>query len=225
MPAGTTPEKIAAIEHYGGRCALVDDPTHGRRRRAGEIAAELDGHFMDQFTYRRAGDGLARQQQHRRGDLRPAASASPGRCRHGSSCGAGTGGTSATIGRYLRYRRLPTRLCVVDPEHSVFFDGYRSDRRDAVRRAARASRGSAGRASRLRSCRDRRSDDQGAGRDQPGRACGQLERLLGRRCGGSTGTNLVGVLALAAEMHASGRARQHRHPDLRWRRAVSRHLL
>ena len=30
--------------------------------------------------------------------------------------GAGTGGTSATIGRYLRYRQFPTRLCVVDPE-------------------------------------------------------------------------------------------------------------
>ncbi|EOS94283.1 cysteine synthase/cystathionine beta-synthase [Erwinia tracheiphila PSU-1] len=35
---------------------------------------------------------------------------------------AGTGGTSATIGRYLRYQGHPTRLTVVDPEHSVFFD-------------------------------------------------------------------------------------------------------
>src|SRR5206468_6907058 len=38
--------------------------------------------------------------------------------------GAGTGGTSATIGRYLRYRRHPTRLAVVDPENSAFFPGY-----------------------------------------------------------------------------------------------------
>jgi len=30
--------------------------------------------------------------------------------------GAGTGGTSATIGRFIRYRRYATRLCVVDPE-------------------------------------------------------------------------------------------------------------
>ncbi len=37
--------------------------------------------------------------------------------------GAGTGGTSATIGRYSRLRPLPTRLCVVDPENSSFFDG------------------------------------------------------------------------------------------------------
>src|SRR5215218_9393389 len=34
--------------------------------------------------------------------------------------GAGTGGTSATVGRYIRYRRLPTRLCLSDPEASVF---------------------------------------------------------------------------------------------------------
>ena len=39
---------------------------------------------------------------------------------------AGTGGTSATIGRYIRYRNLATRLCVVDVEHSVFYDAYRS---------------------------------------------------------------------------------------------------
>lgn len=31
----------------------------------------------------------------------------------------GTGGTSATIGRYIRYQMQPTRLCVVNPENSV----------------------------------------------------------------------------------------------------------
>ncbi|MFX9142808.1 hypothetical protein ABTN58_20240, partial [Acinetobacter baumannii] len=35
-------------------------------------------------------------------------------------CGAGTGGTSATLGRYVRYGRLDTRVCVADPEGSVF---------------------------------------------------------------------------------------------------------
>ncbi len=45
--------------------------------------------------------------------------------------GAGTGGTSATIGRYVRYQRFDTRLCVVDPENSAFFpalDGRRPGR-------------------------------------------------------------------------------------------------
>src|SRR3954451_13948012 len=27
MPRATSPEKVAMIEHYGGRCHLVDDPT------------------------------------------------------------------------------------------------------------------------------------------------------------------------------------------------------
>ncbi len=39
--------------------------------------------------------------------------------------GAGTGGTSATIGRYLRYNRYNTRLAVVDPENSAFYPAWR----------------------------------------------------------------------------------------------------
>jgi cysteine synthase len=78
---------------------------------------------MDQFTYaERATDW--------RGDNNIAESIyeQMARERHPVPCwivvGAGTGGTSATIGRYIRYRRLQTRLCVVDPENSAFFDGW-----------------------------------------------------------------------------------------------------
>lgn len=39
-------------------------------------------------------------------------------------CSPGTGGTSATLGRYVRYRRHATRILCADPEVSVFFDGY-----------------------------------------------------------------------------------------------------
>src|SRR4029079_6028750 len=46
--------------------------------------------------------------------------------------GAGAGGTSATIGRYIRYRRYATGLCVVDPENSAFFPAYAQGRRDVV---------------------------------------------------------------------------------------------
>ena len=64
------PEKIALIEFHGGRCHLVDDaardlrgvaPARGRERRP------LHGPVHP----RRARDRLARQQQHRRVDLRP----------------------------------------------------------------------------------------------------------------------------------------------------------
>ena len=37
---------------------------------------------------------------------------------------AGTGGTSATIGRYTRYRGHDKRLCVADPEISIFYDHF-----------------------------------------------------------------------------------------------------
>ncbi len=202
MPAATSPEKIAAIEHQGGRCALVDDPTRvaAESRR---IAAEVDGHFMDQFTFAeratdwRGNNNIAESIFHQ-------LALEPHPVPAWVVVGAGTGGTSATIGRYIRYRRLPTRLCVVDPEHSAFFDGYRSGHRDVV-----LARGSAiegiGRprveASFLPEIVDRMIKVP----DTTTLAClAALDRLLGRRCGGSTGTNFAGVLALAAEMRSAG---------------------
>lgn len=41
-------------------------------------------------------------------------------------CSPGTGGTAATLGRYVRYRRHVTRILCADPEISVFFDHYRA---------------------------------------------------------------------------------------------------
>src|SRR3546814_4257268 len=46
-------------------------------------------------------------------------------------CGAGTGGTSATIGRYLRYIGLPTRLCVAEPAGMAFACAWRERNHDA----------------------------------------------------------------------------------------------
>ena len=50
MPRTTSAEKIAAIEHYGGNCHLIDD---GRAlyAEAAALAARLGGHYMDQFTF------------------------------------------------------------------------------------------------------------------------------------------------------------------------------
>src|SRR3954462_7893597 len=50
MPASTSHEKIALIEEQGGSCHRVDAPRTmvGEARR---LAAECDGHFLDQFTY------------------------------------------------------------------------------------------------------------------------------------------------------------------------------
>ena len=50
MPRRTSPEKVALIEWYGGRCHFVDaaGEVYDEARR---LAAECDGHYMDQFTY------------------------------------------------------------------------------------------------------------------------------------------------------------------------------
>ena len=48
----------------------------------------------------------------------------------------------------------------------------------------------------------------------------RVRRVLGRRVGGSTGTNLLGCVRAAAEMRASRGDRAHRHADLRRRRAL-----
>src|ERR1051325_9083665 len=50
MPARTSPEKISLIEFQGGKCHLVNDPT-AVVNEARRLAADLDGHFMDQFTH------------------------------------------------------------------------------------------------------------------------------------------------------------------------------
>lgn len=38
--------------------------------------------------------------------------------------GAGTGGTSATVGRYVRYRQFPAGVAVVDPENCTIFESW-----------------------------------------------------------------------------------------------------
>ena len=202
MPRTTSAEKIAAITHYGGNCHLIDD---GRAlyAEAAALAARLNGHYMDQFTFaERATDWRGNNNiaesifSQLAGEPRPFPT--------WIVMGAGTGGTSATIGRYLRYRCYPTRLCVADVEHSAFFDCFcRNDR----------------------SCRcERPSLIEGVGRPrcEPSFVTGVvdrmmkvpdsasiaamnvLSRLLRRPVGGSTGTNFLALCRLAAEMRRAG---------------------
>ncbi|MBR0829333.1 PLP-dependent cysteine synthase family protein [Bradyrhizobium manausense] len=198
MPRTTSAEKIAAIEHYGGNCHLIDD---GRvlYAEAAALAARLNGHYMDQFTFaERATDWRGNNNiaesifTQLKGEPRPIPD--------WIVMGAGTGGTSATIGRYLRYRQYPTRLCVADVEHSAFFDCFRNQNRTEV-------------------C-ERPSLIEGVGRPRcepsfvPGvvdrmmkipdaatiAAMHVLSRRLRRAVGGSTGTNFLVLCRLAAEM-------------------------
>jgi cysteine synthase A len=202
MPSSTSREKIALIEFYGGSCHLVDDPTAvvGESRR---LAERSGGHFMDQFTYaERATDWRGNN------NIAESIYGQLAKERHPVPCwivvGAGTGGTSATIGRYIRYRRLETRLCVVDPENSAFFTGWAN--RDPQHTTARGSRiEGIGRPrvepSFLPDVVDRMIQVPDAASISAARL---LVRHTGHRAGGSTGTNLWGAFRIISELREAG---------------------
>jgi cysteine synthase len=180
----------------------VDNP-HEIYTVSAHLAETLGGHFMDQFTY-------AERVTDWRGNNNIAESifAQMSREPHPEPtwvvCGAGTGGTAATIGRYLRYLKLDTQLCVVDPENSIFYDYY--TRRDSTLTCSRGSNiEGIGRPrvepSFIPDVVDRmiRVPDTGSYA-----AIHFLERILGRKCGGSTGCNLYGAFQVIAEMQRAG---------------------
>jgi cysteine synthase A len=202
MPKSTSPEKIAQIAFYGGQCHFVDHAA-AVYDEARTLAERAGGHYMDQFTYaERATDwrgnnniaeSMFQQMAHERHPV-PA----------WIVVGAGTGGTSATIGRYVRYRCHDTRVCVADPEGSVFAAYHASG--DATLTAPGSRIEGIGRprveASFIPSLVDRMIEVPNTDSIAAMRA---LSALLGRKVGPSTGTNFIGMLALAGEMRAAGR--------------------
>ncbi|AFM19496.1 cysteine synthase [Mycolicibacterium chubuense NBB4] len=204
MPASTSTTKIKLIESQGGRCHFVTEAAQVYAE-AQRLAEETGGHYLDQFTNaERATDW--------RGNNNIAESIFDQMAMETHPIptwivvGAGTGGTSATIGRYIRYRRHATRLCVVDPENSAFYPSYVNGDPDVV----------TGLSSRI----------EGIGRPRvepsflPGvvdrmvtvpdaasiAAAHHVSRVIGRRVGPSTGTNIWGAFGLLAEMAAQGRS-------------------
>ncbi|NDZ93599.1 PLP-dependent cysteine synthase family protein [Streptomyces sp. SID6673] len=200
MASTTSPSKTALIEREGGRCHFVE--------RAGDVYAEalrleadLNGHFIDQFT-------MAERATDWRGNNNIAESIFAQMADEDHPIptwivvGAGTGGTSATLGRYVRYRRHPTWLAVVDPENSVFLPAY--DTADGTLTSEIGSR----------------IEGIGRPRVEPSFVSQVIDRMigvpddasiatarcisdrLGRRVGASTGTNLWGALQIVADMVA-----------------------
>ena len=124
VPRTTSPEKIEQIEFYGGRCDFVDKASEVYDA-AAAVAADCGGHYLDQFTYaERATDwrGNNNIAESLFAQMRLEPQPEP----RYIVCAAGTGGTSATLARYVRYRRHATEVVVADPEDSVFFDYYAS---------------------------------------------------------------------------------------------------
>lgn len=207
IPAGTSRAKIEAIEFYGGRCQLVANPADIYTE-SHCIAVETGGHFMDQFTYAeratdwRANNNIAESIFKQMADEEypvPTWLVASG----------GTGGTVATLGRYVAYSRHRTRILCADPENSVFFDYFKSTLAGQPDSSLSLDVG---------------SRIEGIGRPRVERsfiptcidamlkvpdalsfaAMRYLAARFGRRVGGSTGTNFVGVLYLAERMAAGG---------------------
>jgi cysteine synthase len=204
MPRSTSPAKVQAITFQGGRCHLVDDPKQVYAE-SERIARETGGHYMDQFTQaERATDWRANNNiadsifQQMRHEQHPVP--------HWLVASAGTGGTLATLGRYVRYCRHDTQVCGVDAERSVLFEHYRS--RDPALTLDCGSRIEG--IGRPRVEPSFLPDTMDAMLKVPDRwslaAMLGLSERLGRPVGGSTGTNLVAALWCASRMQAEGRA-------------------
>lgn len=200
MPVGTAPAKIHAIEALGGECVLVasagDAPTVAKR------IASRGGHYMDQFRYAERAtpwtgpDNIASaviDQMNLEDSPHP----------HWFVVGAGTGGTATTIGRAIRHRGLDSRVCVVDPPGSRLLEQWsgcpvEDPSATTVIEGIGRPRFEDSFVTTVVDAMVRVPDGASLA------GMGMLNRLLARRCGGSSGTNLVGALLVAREMYANG---------------------
>ncbi|MGI9364694.1 MAG: PLP-dependent cysteine synthase family protein [Rhizobiaceae bacterium] len=198
MPRSTAQRKIDMIKLYGGQCHFVDKASQ-MHVAAQALADGSGGYFMDQFKYAeratdwRGNNNIAEsifEQMKKERFAQPTAIV----------MSAGTGGTSATLGRYIRYRGFDTNLTVVDPENSVFYDGYTQRNRSLTSDGSSRIEG----IGRPKVELSFQSDVIDAMIKVPDAASiatiWWLEKIIGRRAGGSTGTNLWGALQIAATM-------------------------
>ncbi|CAH0539328.1 PLP-dependent cysteine synthase family protein [Vibrio marisflavi] len=202
VPKRTAAKKIEQIEFYGGKAHFVEhsDQIYAESKR---LAKELNGHYMDQFTY-------AEKATDWRGNNNIANSIFEQMAMEEHKIpswivmSAGTGGTSATIGRFIRYQQHNTQLCVVDPENSVFHQFYQTgdtaitsnvgSKIEGIGRPRVEPSFIPGVIDEMRSIPDAASIA----------TIHWLKNIIGRKVGASTGTNLYGALQLASEMKTKG---------------------
>lgn len=204
MPRSTARSKIAQIELYGGKCHFVDSAPQ-MHAEAVRLTKEMGGYFMDQFAFaERATDW--------RGNNNIAESIFAQMARethpvpHTIVMSAGTGGTSATLGRYILYKGFATQLLVVDPENSVFFDAYQTGDRSLTADCSSKIEGIGRPKVELSFQPDVISDMIQVPDLTSVATIHWLQKLTGRRAGPSTGTNLWGALQVAETMQARGDA-------------------
>ncbi|MEU8378824.1 pyridoxal-phosphate dependent enzyme [Streptosporangium sp. NPDC048865] len=186
----------AGVERLGGTCRYVDPPpaVYGAAR---ELAGRVGGHYLDHYV-------SAADVDWHGGSLAEELFGQVEECPYWVVAGAGTGATSAAVGRHLRAHGLPGRLAVVDPENSAYFPGWVTGAADY----------GTGMPSRI--------EGIGRPRMEPGfvpdlvdlvvpvadaasvAAARRVRRDTGLPVGGATGTNLWGALELITRMRAQG---------------------
>ncbi|MEV0592038.1 PLP-dependent cysteine synthase family protein [Nonomuraea cavernae] len=198
MPGARGEERARPVEELGGECRFVTPPLA-----IYDAARKIEGHFLDQF---------GRAVEHDLADelfaqVRP----------DWVVVGAGTGATSATLGRRARALVAPlgagsepgsvdrTRVAVADPENSAYFPGWTLDVADYA----------TGMPSRI--------EGIGRPRVEPGfrpdlvdlvipvpdaasvAAARRVREVTGLPVGGSSGSALWAALELVERMRAEGR--------------------
>lgn len=202
VPTSTSTEKIKLIEFYGGRCHLVNAAGE-MDTAARELAAQTGGYYLDQFTYaERATDW--RGNNNIAESVYAQMSQEPHPIPSWIVVGAGTGGTSATFGRYARYKQHETCICVGDPEGSSFYEGWRTSNRDYASGTGSRIEG-IGRPKVEPSFTPGVIDHMIQVPDAASLAAMHLLRAKTRYfAGGSTGTNLYAAFKIIAQMLKNG---------------------
>ena len=203
VPAVTARPKLNLIRFHGGEIHAVED-ARTVYDEAQRLADETGGHYLDQFTYaERATDWRGNNNIAESIFSQMAHETSP--IPEWIVCGAGTGGTSATIGRFIRHCRHATRLCVADPERSVFHRHHAGEQAPELWSGCASVIEGIGRPrvepSFVPTVIDRMiavGDAESIG------GMRAISDVLGRRVGGSTGTNIWACLRLVEEMAATG---------------------
>ena len=201
MARSTSPSKIEAITGFGGECSFVEH-TGEVYEVAARLAAEHGGYYLDQFTHaeratdwrgnNNIADSIFRQMESEEAPIPEWIITS-----------AGTGGTAATLGRYIRYRGFYTRLCVPDVEGSAFYDAWATGRDDTEAPGSRIE--GIGRPRVEPSFIPSVIDHMIRVPDAASIAAAHvLSDRLFRRVGGSTGTNFFALCCVAAGMMRDG---------------------
>lgn len=202
MPRSTSRQKIDMIHSFGGQCHFVDRAADVYLV-AARITEETGGYYLDQFT-----------NAERATDWRGNNNIAESIFRQMSEeefpvpewivMSAGTGGTSATLGRYIRYQSLATRLCVPDVENSAFYKAW--CHQDPTVTASGSRIEGIGRPRVEPSFLPHVIDHMIHIPDAASIAASHvLSERLGRQVGGSTGTNFFGLCWMADKMMRAGR--------------------